>query len=65
MYLEEICADNRRLQMVVDHQPSISHLDDSGHTLFMRYVGLLKRPLEASRTQAVVHGPHWSFSADV
>jgi hypothetical protein len=38
MYLEEICADSRRLQMVVDHCPSITHLDDSGHSLFMRYV---------------------------
>lgn len=36
MYLEEMCADARRLKMVVDYRPHISHLDDASHALFMR-----------------------------
>ncbi len=36
MYLEEICADPTSLEKVVQLRPTIEHLGDVGHPLFMR-----------------------------
>jgi rapamycin-insensitive companion of mTOR len=37
MYLEEACTDMVYLEKVVQLRPTLEHLGDVGHPLFMRY----------------------------
>jgi hypothetical protein len=36
MYLEEVCSDTECLEKVVQMRPTLEHLGDVGHPLFMR-----------------------------
>jgi rapamycin-insensitive companion of mTOR len=36
MYLEEVCSDPENLEKVVQLRPTLEHLGDVGHPLFMR-----------------------------
>lgn len=36
LYLEEACATTETLEMVVNMRPSLEHLGEVGHPLFMR-----------------------------
>lgn len=36
MYLEEVCTDPMWLEKVVQLRPTLEHLGDVGHPLFMR-----------------------------
>ncbi|WWC92493.1 uncharacterized protein L201_007452 [Kwoniella dendrophila CBS 6074] len=38
MYLEEVCTDPKTLEKVVQLRPTLEHLGDVGHPLFMRFV---------------------------
>ncbi|WWC72760.1 uncharacterized protein I206_106724 [Kwoniella pini CBS 10737] len=38
MYLEEVCTDSNNLEKVVQLRPTLEHLGDIGHPLFMRFV---------------------------
>lgn len=38
MYLEDICSDPVYLEKVVAMRPTLEHLGDIGHPLFMRWV---------------------------
>ena len=38
MYLEEVCTDSASLEKVVQLRPTLEHLGEIGHPLFMRYV---------------------------
>lgn len=38
MYLEEACSDAAKLEKVVQLRPTLEHLGDVGHPLFMRSV---------------------------
>ncbi|KAK1923142.1 Rapamycin-insensitive companion of mTOR, middle domain-containing protein [Papiliotrema laurentii] len=38
MYLEEVCSDPENLEKVVQLRPTLEHLGDVGHPLFMRFV---------------------------
>lgn len=38
MYLEDMCSDTHYLEKVVAMRPTLEHLGDLGHPLFMRYV---------------------------
>ena len=38
MYLEEVCAGSANLEKVVQLHPTLEHLGEIGHPLFMRYV---------------------------
>ncbi|WVF67846.1 hypothetical protein IAT40_002607 [Kwoniella sp. CBS 6097] len=38
MYLEEACTESRCLEKVVQLRPTLEHLGDVGHPLFMRFV---------------------------